>query len=151
MKFLFFLVMFWSVNVFGQSENRVRSFNLTESSLALKGFDPVSYFLGQPTKGSKVRTYQHKGVLYYFSSDKNRDAFRETPEKYEPQFGGWCAFAMGSTGEKVDVDPETFKIVNGKLYLFYNRFFNNTLVDWNKDERNLDAKAKMNWSKYYKQ
>jgi hypothetical protein len=59
----------------------------------------------------------------------------------EPAYGGWCAYAMGSTGEKVSVDPKTFKIVNGRLNLFYNRFFNNTLDDWNKDEVNLKKKA----------
>jgi hypothetical protein len=57
---------------------------------------------------------------------------------------------MGSTGEKVEVDPETFKIVNGKLYLFYNRYLNNTLTKWNKDERNLQTKADQNWTRIIK-
>ncbi|OYZ43692.1 MAG: YHS domain protein, partial [Sphingobacteriales bacterium 24-40-4] len=52
-------------------------------------------------------------------------------------------------GEKVSVDPETYKIVNGKLYLFYNQFFNNTLKDWNKDEVNLMTKANTNWNKFF--
>jgi len=57
---------------------------------------------------------------------------------------------MGESGEKVEVDPETHKIAEGKLYLFYNSFFNNTLPKWNKDEKNLKAKAERNWSKFYK-
>ncbi|CAN5522902.1 hypothetical protein BH10BAC1_BH10BAC1_15570 [soil metagenome] len=57
---------------------------------------------------------------------------------------------MGATGEKVEVDPETFKIVNGKLYLFYNSYFNNTLSKWNKDEKNLNKTADVNWAKIYK-
>jgi hypothetical protein len=55
---------------------------------------------------------------------------------------------MGSSGEKVDIDPETFKIVDGKLYLFYNRFFNNTLKTWNKDEAHLRSSADKNWMKF---
>jgi hypothetical protein len=54
---------------------------------------------------------------------------------------------MGAKGEKVEVDPETFKIVNGKLFLFYNAYFNNTLKSWNKDEANLNRKADANWKK----
>jgi hypothetical protein len=52
---------------------------------------------------------------------------------------------MGSKGEKVSVDPKTFKVTNGKLYLFYNKFFNNTLTEWNKDEKGLQPKADANW------
>jgi hypothetical protein len=54
---------------------------------------------------------------------------------------------MGASAEKVEVDPETFKIVNGKLYLFYNKYFNNTLTKWNKDEDRLKKQADANWSK----
>ena len=54
---------------------------------------------------------------------------------------------MGAKGEKVPVDPGTYKIINNKLYLFYNKFFNNTLKDWNKDESNLKTKADANWQK----
>ncbi|MFC6245118.1 hypothetical protein [Flavobacterium psychroterrae] len=57
---------------------------------------------------------------------------------------------MGSAGEKVEINPETFKISDGKLYLFYNAYFNNTLKSWNKDEDNLKAKADRNWKNIYK-
>jgi hypothetical protein len=80
----------------------------------------------------------------------NKEYFSKNPSKYEPQFGGWCAFAMGDSGEKVEINPETFKIIDGKLYLFYNAFFNNTLKSWNKDEANLKAKATSNWNKIIK-
>jgi hypothetical protein len=68
--------------------------------------------------------------------------------KYQPQYGGWCAYAMGADGEKVDVDPETFKLMDGKLYLSHNRFSNNTLKFWNKGETNLKQKADANWQKF---
>jgi len=69
------------------------------------------------------------------------------PERYNPQYGGWCAYAMGDTGEKVSVDPETFKILDGKLYLFYHTFLSNTLNSWNEDEEHLKMEADKNWQK----
>lgn len=129
---------------------RTKHFNIEKSALALEGYDVVSYFNGKPQKGSASITYTVKGIKYCFASVKDLELFKSNPDKYEPAYGGWCAYAMGAKGEKVEVDPETFKIVNGKLYLFYNAFFNNTLTDWNKDEINLKKKADANWLKIYK-
>lgn len=92
----------------------------------------------------------YQGVIYKFSSNENKDAFLKNPSRYEPQYGGWCAYAMGSEGGKVEINPETFKIIDGKLYLFYNQYFNNTLKSWNKEENNLKSKADANWKKIYK-
>jgi YHS domain-containing protein len=114
--------------------------------LAVQGYDVVDYFLGTAKEGKKDYSYTCKGIVYRFSSQKNLEVFKSAPSKFEPMYGGWCAYAMGATGEKVEVDPETFKIVNGKLYLFYNAYFNNTLLKWNKDEKNLNVKATTNWS-----
>jgi YHS domain-containing protein len=122
----------------------------TEKGLAIQGYDPVAYFSNMATIGDKKYAVNHQGVVYYFSTEANKNAFLQNPAKYEPQYGGWCAFAMGDYGKKVDVNPETFKIVNGKLYLFYNAYFNNTLKSWNKDEKNLNAKADKNWSNILK-
>lgn len=126
---------------------RKKHFNL-DDGVALDGYDAVAY-LGQSkaVKGSKSFAVSHEGIKYYFSSAANKEEFQKNPSKYEPAYGGWCAYAMGSTGEKVTVDPKTFKIVNGKLNLFYNKFFNNTLTDWNKNEANLKKKADLNWQK----
>ena len=63
----------------------------------------------------------------------NLETFKKNSTKYEPQYGSWCAYAMGSKGNKIEVDSETFKIINRKLYLFYHTF-TNTLSDWNKDK-----------------
>jgi YHS domain-containing protein len=119
-----------------------------EKGIALEGYDAVAYVSQQKAvKGKSDLTIKHEGVLYYFSTEANRQKFRENPHAFQPQYGGWCAYAMGATGEKVEVDPETFKIINGRLYLFYNRFFNNTLTKWNAEEQHLKAEADKNWKK----
>ncbi len=128
---------------------RTKQFNL-DKGVALSGYDPVSYFLKNPKEGSKTYVFTQDGVKYYFANAANLETFKKNPAAYEPQYGGWCAYAMGAKGEKVEVDPETYKIVEGKLYLFYNRLFNNTLTDWNKDESNLKKKADANWMKLVK-
>ena len=128
-----------------QTPSRTNQFNL-EEGLAIQGYDPVAYFTSNKAiKGEENISHKHEGVVYYFSSAANKDAFVKNPVKYEPQYGGWCAYAMGASGEKVEIDPETFKIVDSKLYLFYNSLFNNTLPKWNKEEADLKSKADRNW------
>jgi YHS domain-containing protein len=129
----------------GQSgELRKQHFNL-KKNLALEGYDPVSYFKGKPLKGESDIKFVYNNIIYQFASPANLSTFKLNPDKYEPVYGGWCAFAMGETGEKVKVDPETFKVVDGKLYLFYNFWGNNTLKDWNKNEKKLKEAADHNW------
>lgn len=144
------ICFFFSVSMVSFSQStakRVANYNL-EKKVALSGYDPVAYFKSnKAVKGSKEISNTHEGVIYYFSTKENAALFAKNPMAYEPQYGGWCAFAMGDYGKKVEVNPETFKIVNGKLYLFYNAYFNNTLKSWNKDEKNLKVKADANWKK----
>jgi len=129
---------------------RKKQFNLDNASLAINGYDPVAYFTAhKAVKGSKENALLYEGVTYFFSSADNKEEFKRSPAKYEPAYGGWCAYAMGAKGEKVEVDPHTFKIVDGRLNLFYNKFFNNTLTDWNKDEAALKKKADVNWLKIF--
>lgn len=125
---------------------RQKHFNI-KKNLALEGYDAVSYFDGKPMEGSSTFSTTHKGITYHFASALNLAKFKATPQKYEPAYGGWCAYAMGESGEKVKVDPETFKITDGKLYLFYNFWGNNTLEGWEKKEKELRSKADQNWSK----
>lgn len=146
-----FLLMFVLIatDAFSQDLNRQKQFNL-DNGVAVKGYDAVAYFTqNKAVKGKSEFAVIHQGIKYLFATNTNKEEFKNNPTKYEPQYGEWCAFAMGDTGEKVDFDPDTFKILNGKLYLFYNRFFNNTLLKWNKNETNLKAKADVNWEKFY--
>jgi YHS domain-containing protein len=149
---LVMITSMFSLSLFAQNSSTLRKkqFNL-EKEVAVSGYDPVAYFKSKKAiKGRKDLTINADGVYYFFSSVENREEFRKNPSRYEPQYGGWCAYAMGAKGEKVSVDPETFKIVDGKLYLFYNSFFNNTLKSWNKDESNLKTKADANWIKIFR-
>ena len=147
--FFLFALLINSTYAQDQSGLRKKQFNLSDG-VAINGYDPVAYFTSnKAVKGSKENALVQEGVTYYFSSAANKEEFKKNPAKYEPSYGGWCSYAMGAKGEKVDIDPKTFKIVDGKLNLFYNKFFNNTLTDWNKDETNLKKKADANWSKTY--
>lgn len=126
-------------------------FWLNKSAVAYDGYDAVSYFSGKPVMGMKKFSAVHEGITYWFATEKNKTAFMASPEKYEPAYGGWCAYAIGAKGEKVEPDPENFKIVQGRVNLFYRNFFSNTLNDWNDDEKNLKARADQNWTqKIYK-
>ena len=127
---------------------RQKQFNL-KKALAIEGYDPVSYFDGKPAEGKSGIKTTHKGVVYQFATQTNLNKFKTSPEKFEPAYGGWCAFAMGESGEKVKVDPETFKIIDGRLYLFYNFWGNNTLTDWNKEELKLKTTGDKNWKKFF--
>lgn len=84
---------------------------------AINGYDPVAYFtLNKAVKGDKAFTHSWNGATWYLSSQQNADLFKATPEKYAPQFGGYCAFAV-SKGFTANTDPEAFKVINDKLYL----------------------------------
>lgn len=151
MKASFIIIILISIvgQGFGQGDDqRKKHFNL-KKNIALEGFDPVSYFDGNPAEGESRLKILHKGVIYQFVSQDNLNKFKATPDNYEPAYGGWCAFAMGATGEKVKIDPETYKILEGKLYLFYNFWGNNTLEDWKKNEKNLKEAGDRNWKKLF--
>lgn len=146
LSILFFLCLFSLVQA-QENETRKEHYNLNKI-VAISAYDPVSYFTGQPVKGQPTMGHRHKGIVYFFSSNKNKVLFAENPEKYEPAYGGWCAYAMGlEKAEKVAVNPETFKIINNKLYLFYNKLGVNNKEKWDKEgEDKLKANADKNWN-----
>lgn len=91
--------------------------NTDENDVAVEGYDTVAYFTeNAAVEGSAEYTAVHHGAIYKFSSKKNRDLFKENPEKYLPAYGGFCAYGV-TKYRKFDIDPEAFKIVDGKLYL----------------------------------
>lgn len=115
--------------------------------VALKGHDAVAYFKeGKPVKGSKEFQHQWMGATWFFKDAANRNAFAKEPEKYAPQFGGYCAWAV-SRGYTADIDPASWKIVEGKLYLNYNR---QAQQMWEQDIPGNIKKGNENWPRLHK-
>lgn len=91
--------------------------NITPTGLALRGVDPVSYLSkGGPEQGDFKITAVHQGAIYRFKTEENKAAFTAAPDKYLPQYGGYCAMGV-KMGQKLDGDPSVFTIVDGKIYL----------------------------------
>jgi YHS domain-containing protein len=109
---------------------------------AIRGYDPVAYFTeGKPVEGSRKFSHEWKGATWRFATAANRDAFAAAPEKYAPQFGGYCAYGVAN-GYTVSTVPEAWTIVEGKLYLNYSL---GVRADWLKDVPGYIGKANANW------
>jgi len=120
----------------------------TSSGYALDGYDVVAYFSNTAKKGNSSYTATHDNVKYKFSSKANLDTFKADPKKYLPQYGGYCAYAVGARNKKVTPDPETFEIRDGKLFVFYKSWRRNTFNLWKEQgPAKLKAKADKNWEK----
>lgn len=133
---LFVFVM--NAFIFGQNINK------DMKNIALKGYDPVSYFtMGKPVMGQEKYKYEYMEALWLFSSQENMEMFKMNPEKYTPQYGGYCAWAMAK-GNKADIDPNVWKIVDGRLYLNYNKSIGRK---WAKDIKGFIKKADEKWKK----
>ena len=116
----------------------------SKSGQAIHGYDAVAYFTqNKPVKGSDKFTYHWKDATWQFSSQQNLDAFKKDPEKYAPQYGGYCAYGC-SNGYKAPTEPDAWTIVNGKLYLNYNT---GVRTEWNKTRDERIRKGDENWPK----
>lgn len=92
--------------------------------VAIMGYDPVAYFTDNAAvKGSEEFSYEWLGTPWHFASKKHQEAFMSSPAKYAPQFGGYCAGEVAFDGVTINIDPEAFKIIDGKLYLGYGKDF----------------------------
>jgi YHS domain-containing protein len=102
-------------------ENSPAAVNVDTKGVALKGYDPVSYFSGKaPVLGKASISATHDGATYHFASTANRDKFTAASAKYAPQYGGFCAMGV-AMGKKLDVDPKAYRVVSDKLYLNVNK------------------------------
>jgi YHS domain-containing protein len=123
-----------------QTESSINAVNVDQSRLAIKGYDPVAYFSeAKPVQGSSQFTAEHLGATYYFSSAQHQSLFDGNPNKYAPQYGGYCAFGV-SKEYKFDIDPEAWAVVDEKLYLNLNKKVQARWVP-NKDQLIVDADA----------
>lgn len=118
----------------------------TKRGYGASGYDVVAYFSNTAKKGSKKFTTTHNGIKYKFTSEENLTIFKSNPDKFLPQYGGYCAYAVGKRNIKMKVDPETFKVIDGKLYLFYNSWGTNTMKLWDKNH-NIKPNPDTNWKK----
>ncbi len=115
------------------------------SNVAIKQYDSVAYFkAGKAVIGNASYTFIWHDMIWYFSTKENRDLFATSPEKYAPQYDGYCAWAM-SEDRKAITDPEVWKIVGGKLYL---NCSNAAYEKWKRDIPGNIQKADKNWLKY---
>lgn len=113
-----------------------------QDGVAIKGYDPVAYFeAAGPVPGSPQITTRHKGATFRFASTANRDRFLAAPERYAPQYGGFCAYGAAG-GYKADIDPAAWSIVDGRLYLNYSPRIRSS---WNRDQPGYIAKADRQW------
>ncbi len=131
----------------------VAHYNLEKGKPAAQGYDVVAYFGtagdgkdGKPVKGEERFAYTYRGATYWFATAKNKDLFASAPAAFEPAYGGWCAFAMAD-GKKVEIDPKSYLISDGRLYLFYKDFFTDTRSKWVKKEMELNPRADAAWKK----
>jgi len=123
-------------------EQSTSALNVDAKGIALKGFDPVSYFSTSgpvPGKADLVATYE--GATYQFANSQNRNAFTANPDKYTPAYGGFCAMGV-ALEQKLDVDPQLWRIVDGKMYLNVHK---GAQTRWLEDVKGNLAKADKNW------
>jgi YHS domain-containing protein len=132
-----FVTVLTGISLFAQ-----KSAVFVHSGKAIRGYDPVAYFTeGKPVKGDVKLVYNWNKADWYFSSQKNLDLFKASPEKYAPQYGGYCAFGL-SNGYKAPTDADAWTIENDKLYLNYNL---QVRKEWNKDRQQRIKQADQNW------
>jgi YHS domain-containing protein len=117
--------------------------NLDHNGVAIQGYDPVAFFTdNRPVKGNAQFQSEYRGAKYYFVSSAHKAAFDKEPAKYEPQFGGYCAYSA-SQGHKAPIKIEAWQIVNGRLLMQYDLGVKD---DFNKDQQNNLSKADRNWT-----
>lgn len=114
----------------------------SKSNEAIQGYDPVAYFKeSKPVKGKKEISFAWKGATWLFSSEQNRTDFETNPDKFVPQYGGYCAYGVAD-GHKAPTSPDAWTIVDKKLYLNYD---NSVRALWSKDRDTFIKKANVNW------
>lgn len=142
MKKSLFLILFIVVNLVNASAQKAEIF--TVNGKAMKGYDVVAFFnVSQPVKGDERFSLVWKEATWLFSSKENLEEFKNNPEKFAPQYGGYCAYGM-SNGYKAPTATETWKILDNKLYFNYNLKVQEL---WNKDQKGYIQKADGNWEK----
>jgi YHS domain-containing protein len=144
MKKIFFslVVAALALPVFAQTSTKTLV-NVDSTGVAIQGYDPVAFFTdNKPVKGDQKFLVKHDGAIYFFATKEHKDLFKENAAKYEPEYGGYCAYGV-SKNKLVEIDVHAFQIVDGKLLLQYSRGIRD---DFNEDTKGNLAKADANWT-----
>lgn len=143
MNLKLFIVLFITSNYIFAQENQL----YTKNEYVLLEYDLVEYFNNKAIKGNKTDfSFTYKKNNFAFSSKQNLELFKANPEKYLPQYGGHCSYAMATLGKKVSPNPEVFEVREGKLYLFHRQ---KGKENWqNGDTKALKQQADSNWQKF---
>ena len=137
-----FLSFLFALTAFALTAHAEKPVNTTLFGIAIKGYDPVAYFTdSKPVEGSSDFALEWNGAKWRFANAAHLAAFKATPEKYAPQYGGYCAWAV-SQGYTAGIDPAAWKIVEGKLYLNYST---DIQKKWSGDIPGNIGKADKNW------
>lgn len=116
--------------------------NTDVTGFVIRGYDPVAYFsVGRPIPGRSDLSVEYEGGKYLFATAANRDEFEANQEKYAPQYGGYCAYGV-AVGKKFDIDPSSWRIIDGKLYFNLNPVI---LEKWSADAKEYIRKSEENW------
>jgi len=136
------VLAFCTVVIAAVSVSAQKSEVFVKDNVAIGGYDPVAYFTsGKPVKGSNQFSVNYRGAFWHFSSKQNADDFKKSPEKYAPQYGGYCAYGLAD-GHKAPTEPDAWTIVNGKLYLNYDK---DVKALWVKKQSEYIITADRNW------
>jgi len=138
--FLSLTLAMLAMPVFAQTKTLL---NLDKTGVAIQGYDPVAFFTdNKPVKGDPKILVKQDGAVYFFASKEHKELFKADPAKYEPEFGGYCAYGV-SRNKLVEIDVDAFQIVDGKLLLQYSKGVRD---NFNEDKAGNLAKAKANWT-----
>ncbi|GEQ86747.1 hypothetical protein ULMS_22550 [Patiriisocius marinistellae] len=120
--------------------------NTDNKGFIADGYDVTEYFEGNAQEGNNAYTSTYNGASYKFMNAANKAMFDKNPSQYEPQYGGFCAYAVGDSNSKIGINPESFIVEDGKLYLFYDTVFSDTKEKWlNENPEKLEQQADTNW------
>lgn len=124
--------------------------NINRDGYIADGYDVTEYFNDNAIKGNSLYISKFNGAMYKFLSIENKNKFDANPKKYQPQYGGYCAYAVGVNASKVSINPKSYLVDNNKLYLFYDNVLVDTKQKWlDNNPQKLSQKANENWIKIH--
>lgn len=147
-KLILFLILVSGIFIVNCAKaDNFKQVSTSAENIAIKGYDTVAYFADKgAVKGDPKFEFLWNGAKWLFSNKENMEKFQKNPEVYAPQFGGYCSYSI-SQGKIVDSEPEVWKVVDDKLYLFNNQ---QAEEKWETEQKKLIEDGKQNWERFNK-